>query len=175
MDDSGGYQLMHIPPYHKKASWQRFFVGLFFGALISYGIVIYMYGQMYEDLLEKNLSLQSELNDVKKQNDSLLKTNEDLDEQSKKPMTVESISIIIDNKEELKLDTFTIHKLEDLIKQDIDYLIGKDVNVVSESEELLISAVENNTYEVDDFSYEFKVSKLIISNHIKITIDAKLS
>jgi len=166
---------MHIPPYHKKMSWQRFFIGLFFGALISYGIVIYMYGQMYEELLEKNLALQSELSDVKKQNESLLKTNEDLDEQSKEPITVESIDMVIENKEELKLDTFTVHKLEDLIKQEIDHLVGQDVYIVSESDELLIAAVENNVYEVDDFSYEFEVSKLTISNHIKITVDAKLS
>ncbi|MBU5468105.1 hypothetical protein KQI49_14850 [Virgibacillus sp. MSJ-26] len=166
---------MHIPPYHKKMSWQRFFIGLFFGALISYGIVIYMYGQMYEDLLEKNLALQSELSDVKKQNESLLKTNEDLDEQSKKPITVESIDMVIENKEELKLDTFTVHKLEDLIKQEIDHLVGQDVYIVSESEELLIAAIENNVYEADDFSYEFEISKLTISNHIKITVDAKLS
>ena len=166
---------MHIPPYHKKMSWQRFFIGLFFGALISYGIVIYMYGQMYEELLEKNLALQSELSDVKKQNESLLKTNEDLDEQSKKPITVESIDMVIENKEELKLDTFTVHKLEDLIKQEIDHLVGQDVYIVSESEELLIAAIENNVYEADDFSYEFEISKLTISNHIKITVDAKLS
>ena len=165
---------MHIPPFHKKVSWQRFFIGFFFGALISYVLVIFMYGQMYEELLEKNLSLQSELNDVKKQNESLLETNEDLDEQSRKPLTVEKVTMVIDNKEELKLDTFTVHKLEDLIKQEIDHLIGQDVVIVSESEELLTSTVENNIYEVDDFSYTFEVVKLMISNHIKITVKASL-
>lgn len=166
---------MHIPPYHKKMSWQRFFIGLFFGALISYCLVIFMYGQMYEDLLEKNLTLQSELSDVKKQNESLLKTNEDLDEQTKKPITVEKINLFIENKEELKLDTFTIHKVEDLVKQEIDHLIGQDVYIVSESEELLVSTVENNVYKVDDFSYEFEVIKLTISNNVKITVKAEIS
>jgi len=83
--------------------------------------------------------------------------------------------MVIENKEELKLDTFTVHKLEDLIKQEIDHLVGQDVYIVSESEELLIAAIENNVYEADDFSYEFEISKLTISNHIKITVDAKLS
>src|SRR5699024_1233702 len=166
---------MHIPPYHKKMSWQRFFIGLLFGALISYGIVIYMYGQMYEELFQENLCVQPELSEVKTQNESSLKTNEDLEEPSKEPITVESIDMVIENKEELQPDTFTVHKLEDLIKQEIDHLVGQDVYIVSESDELLIAAVENNVYEVDDFSYEFEVSKLTISNHIKITVDAKLS
>lgn len=166
---------MHIPPYHKKESWQRFFIGLFFGGIIAYCVLIYMYGQMYEDLLEKNMALQSELSDVKKQNESLLETNEDLDEQSKKPITVEEISLEIMNKEELKLDTFTTHKLEDLIKKEIDHLIGQDIQILSESEELLISAIENKEYQVDDFSYHFKITKLIISTHIKITVEAELT
>lgn len=165
---------MHIPPYFKKESWQRFFIGTFFGAVLAYFIVIYMYGQMYEELLEKNMELQSELSDVKKQNESLLEANEDLDEQSKKPITIEEISMEVMNKEELKLDTFTIHKIEDMIKKEIDHLIGQKVKVVSESEDLLISAIENKTYDVNDLSYRFEIVKLTISTHIKMTLEAKL-
>src|SRR5699024_10391782 len=77
--------------------------------------------------------------------------------------------------EELKLDTFTTHKLEDLIKKEIDHLIGQDIQILSESEELLISAIENKEYQVDDFSYHFKITKLIISTHIKITVEAELT
>lgn len=166
---------MHIPPYYKKESWQRFFIGAFFGGVIAYFIVIYMYGHMYEALLEKNMTLQSELNDVKKQNESLLETNEDLDEQSKEPITVEEINIDISNKEELKLDTFTIHKIEELIKHDVDHLVGQDVNTVSNSERLLESAIENKEYEIDDFSYDLKIIKLTISTHVKITVQAELA
>src|SRR5699024_6676843 len=76
---------------------------------------------------------------------------------------------------EISLDTFTDNKLEDLINQEIDHLVGQDVYIVSESEELLIAAIESNVYEADDFSCAFEISKLTSSNHIKITVDAKLS
>lgn len=165
---------MHIPPFYKKKSWQRFFVGVFIGGVLSYCVVIYMYGQMYEQLLEKNMTLQSELNDVQKQNESLLKTNEDLDKQSKQPVTVKEINLEISNKEELKLDTFTTHKLEELVKDEIDYLIGEDIQIVTESEELLISAIENKVYQADGLSYYFEISRLTISPQINLTLKAKL-
>lgn len=166
---------MHIPLLYKQKNWQLIFVGLFFGSLIAYGVLMYMYGEMYEDLLEKNMALQSELNDVKKQNESLLETNEDLDEQTKQPVTVDDIKLTIRNKDELKLDTFTTHKLEELVKEEINHLIGQDINTISKSEELLTSAIENKTYRVDDFSYEFTIVKLTITTTIKITIKAKLT
>lgn len=166
---------MHIPPLYKQKNWQLIFVGLFFGSLIAYGVLMYMYGEMYEDLLEKNMALQSELNDVKKQNESLLETNEDLDEQTKQPVTVDDIKLTIRNKDELKLDTFTTHKLEELVKEEINHLIGQDINTISKSEELMTSAIENKTYRVDDFSYEFIIVKLTITTTIKITIKAKLT
>lgn len=165
---------MHIPPFYKKQSWQRFFVGVFFGALIAYIIVLFMYGRMYEDLLERNMALQSELNDVKKQNESLLETNENLDEQSKQPITVKEIELFLMNKNELKLDTFTTHKLEELVKEEINHLIGKDIETVAKSDELLTSTIQNKVYDVDDFSYKFKIIKLTISSTIKITVEAEL-
>lgn len=58
---------MHIPPYHKKKSWQRFFVGTFFGGVIAYCILLYMYGSMYENLLKQNLELHSQVSTLKNQ------------------------------------------------------------------------------------------------------------
>ena len=120
---------MHIPPYHKKKSWQRFFVGTFFGGAIAYCILLYMYGSMYEDLLEQNLNLQSQVATLTSQNKSLLKDKEDLNQQTKESETVKSIEIIIPNEEELKLDELIIYQLEQLIKEEISHLIGQEVNI----------------------------------------------
>ena len=51
---------MHFIPYYKNKNWQRFFVGLFIGAIISYFIFIYMYGQLLEKRIEENLQLRIE-------------------------------------------------------------------------------------------------------------------
>lgn len=166
---------MHIPPYHKKKSWQRFLVGTFFGGIIAYCILLYMYGSMYEDLLEQNLDLQSQVTTLTSQNKSLLKDKEDLDQQTKESETVKSIEIVIPNEEELKLDELIIYQLEQLIKEEISHLIGQDVNIVSESEQLLYSTIENKSFRVDDMTYKFTVLKLsIIEETMKLTLKAEI-
>lgn len=166
---------MHIPPYHKKITWQRFFIGAVFGALISYGIYIYIYGSLYERVLEENLEIQSELTDVKNQNEALLQDKEDLDEKSNEPQTVESIEVTITSQDALRLDRLIIHQLEDLIKEEINHLIGQEIATVEESNQLLLSTIENKGFTVDDVTYYFDVSLLVISNTVKLTVETKLT
>ncbi|WP_077327461.1 sporulation membrane protein YtrI [Virgibacillus siamensis] len=166
---------MHIPPYYKKPSWQRFFAGAFFGACIAYFIFVYMHGFMYEQLLGENKDLQSQVAELKKQNEALLQDNQDLNEKTEEPLTVNSIEITITNQDELRLDKLIIHDLEELMKEEIDHIIGKDVSIIDESAQLLISSLENKEYTVDDFNYGFTIKKLTISKTLKITAEAELA
>lgn len=166
---------MHIPPYYKKKSWQRFFIGAFIGAVIAYCIFIFMYGSMYERLFEHNLDLQSELTELEKQNEALLQDKKDLNEKSKAPVTVDGIEIHITNEKQLRLDRLIIHQLEEMMKQEIDHIIGQDISVVAESDRLLLSTIENKAFSIDDFTYSFEISKLTISKTVKITAKAKMS
>lgn len=166
---------MHIPPYYKKESWQRFFIGAFFGAVIAYVIIMYMYGSMYEKLYEENVNFASQVNDLKKQNEALLKDKDDLNEKSKQPLTVNSIEVDIINDKKLRLDTLIVHQLEDMIKEEINHIIGQDVSIVDESHQLLQSTIENKEFSVDEFAYFFEVTKLKISQSVKITVETKLS
>ena len=161
---------MHVPPYHKQRAWQRFFVGMFCGGLIAYIILIYMYGAMYEELLQENFQITEAMNDLKKQNDVLLQDQSDLNT----PLIVNEIEIIIDNPEAVKLDSLLASQLKGLIKQEIGHLIGVEVNTISESNQLLISAVENKNFKVDDTTYQFTISKLIINSTLKLTVETKL-
>jgi len=161
---------MHIPPYHKRKSWQRFFVGLFCGGFIAYFILIYMYGAMYEELLEENFQFNEAMNDLKKQNEVLLQDQTDLNA----PLTVNEIEIIIDNPEAVKLDSLLVSQLKGLIKQEIGHLIGVEVNTISESNQLLISAVENKNFKVDETTYQFTISMLIIHSTLKLTVETRL-
>ncbi|ASK62977.1 hypothetical protein CFK37_12900 [Virgibacillus phasianinus] len=165
---------MHIPPYYKKKSWQRFLVGTFFGAIIGYCVLLYMYGNMYENLLEQNAELQSQVKELTSQNKALLKDKEDLDQQSKESDTVKAIEITISNGEELKMDRLIVHQLEDLIKEEISHIIGQDVDIVSESDLLLMSTIENKSFRVDDMTYKFTVSKLSITETVKLTMEAEI-
>src|SRR5690606_5676599 len=125
MDGTGGNFLMHIPPYYKKPTWQHFFVGIVFGGIIAYLVLLYMYGTMYETLLEENQQLKSEINNLTLQNEALMKDNEDLNEQSNKVPVVNSIEVKITNWEKFKLDRLTVYELAELVKEEINHLIGE--------------------------------------------------
>ncbi|MFD2627904.1 sporulation membrane protein YtrI [Oceanobacillus kapialis] len=160
---------MHIPPYHKKTTWQRFFAGTFVGGIIAYIIFIFMYGTMYETQLKENLALTSQVNDLKNQNEALLKDTEDL----KAPVTVSVIEITIENAKELSLDSLVVPKLEALVKDEISHITGQSVSIVDEIDQLLISAIENKEFTIDDLRYNFTVQKLTISETVKVILEAE--
>ncbi|GAA0426051.1 MAG: sporulation membrane protein YtrI [Bacillota bacterium] len=166
---------MHIPPYHKKVTWQRFFVGVMIGGVIAYCTLLYMYGSMYESLLEENNQFRSKINDLQNQNESLLEDNDELSEKSQKAVTIESVSLTIENTDELPLDRLIIDNLEEMVKTELKHIYGKDLSLIAESEKLLVSTIENKAYTVDEFTYNFTITKLVISKHIKITVKADLA
>ncbi|RKQ29898.1 sporulation membrane protein YtrI [Oceanobacillus halophilus] len=166
---------MHIPPYHKKSSWQRFFAGAALGGIIAYIVLLYMYGSMYEDLLKENMDLKSEVNDLTLQNEALLKDNEDLNEKTNKAPTIETIEVDILNWEKLKLDRLTVHELEELVKEEISHLVGEEISIVAESDFLLERAIENKGYTIDETTYYFDITKLYIWDTIKLSLEVKLS
>ncbi|GAQ19443.1 sporulation membrane protein YtrI [Oceanobacillus picturae] len=160
---------MHIPPYHKKKTWQRFFAGSLVGGIIAYIIFIFMHGTMYENQLKENLELTSQVNDLKNQNEALLKDTENL----KTPVTVSAIDITIENAEEISLDSLIVPKLEELVKDEISHITGQSVSIVDEIDQLLISAIENKEYTIDDIHYQFTVRKLTISETVKVFLEAE--
>lgn len=165
---------MHIPPYHKKRSWQLVMFGAVIGAIIAYFIIIYMYGAMYEKLLAENIELEAQVTKLQNHNDALLKDNKDLDEKSQEPLTVNAIELNIDG-DELRLDRLIKRQLEELIKEEINHVIGQEISVVGKSDQLLIATIENKAFTIDDFTYYFTINRLIIDETIHITLEAKLS
>lgn len=166
---------MHAPPYHKKRTWQRFLAGAVIGAILSYWIFIYMYGTMYEQLLEQKLELESRVTDLENQNAALLEDNENLDERTAEAATVEAVEITITNGEELSLDRLIVHQLEEMLKEELSHLIGEDLSLISGSDRLLVSTIQNKGFSIDQFTYYFTVTKLIMSQTIRLEVEAKQS
>lgn len=166
---------MHIPPFYKRKSWQYLFIGALFGGIISYFVIIFMYGKMYETLVEKNIELEVKLSELEARNEALLEDNKDLDEKSNEKITVESIDVEFINARELRLDRLITHQFEEMVTEEINHIVGQDLEVVSASDELLISTIENKAFTIDDFTYYFEVVKLTISKKITISLKAKIS
>ncbi|MBO1003390.1 sporulation membrane protein YtrI [Pseudogracilibacillus auburnensis] len=164
---------MHVPPYHKKRSWQILIIGILIGSVIAYLVLAYMYGKMYENVLSDRIQLQSKITELERQNEALLHDKEELEEQ--KTISIHSIDIEFMNKEDMRFDRLITHQLEDLIKQEINDIIGKDVKSVAENDDLLVTVIENKTFTIDDLSYQFEVKKLYISEQVKLSLHVKLA
>ncbi len=160
---------MHVPPYHKKNTWQRFIAGALVGGIIAYIVFIFMFGSMYENKLKENLELTSRVNDLKNQNEALLKDTENL----KAPVKVSVIEIKIENAEELSLDSLVVPKLQELVKDEISHITGQSVSIVEEIDQLLISSIENKEFTVDDLRYQFTVRMLVISETVKAFLEVE--
>ncbi|CQR48122.1 Sporulation membrane protein YtrI [Paraliobacillus sp. PM-2] len=165
---------MHIPPYYKRESWQRFLAGTFAGAIIAFFVFVYMYGQLYEGWVEENLELRAQLQEIKSNYKALEESNKELDQRYQQKATVSSIEINISNQKQLNLDRLIIREFEEVIKKEINEVIGKEVDDLSENYSFLIRTIENKTYEIHDFSYQAKVQHLFVTEkleaHIKLTI-----
>ncbi|WP_026569716.1 MULTISPECIES: sporulation membrane protein YtrI [Sediminibacillus] len=166
---------MHIPPYYKKESWQRFFAGGFFGAIVAFIIYLYMYGQYYEKWLEDNMNLRSQIAELEKQNEALLENEKELDEKTKEKVVVKSIVVEIDNAEQLKLDRLIVHQLQDAIKEEIASVVGQDIASLSENDQLLISTLENTVYRVEDIDYTASINQLVIAPTLKLHLSLDFS
>lgn len=163
---------MHIPPYHKKRSWQILFLGMFIGAVIAYLLVIFMYGSMYETSLSDQMQLQTKVNELTRQNQALMEDKEDLEE--KTDPTILSIHLQFLNEEDLHLDRLITHQLEDLLQNELSAVIGREVDSVAENDRLLIDLIEKQMFTIDDLSYSFEVKKISISTKLRLSLQVKL-
>lgn len=129
-----------------------------------------MHGSMYEDLLADNYELQEAIIDLRQQNEVLLETQEDQD----KTLTIQEIEVIISDEKDSINDSLLVSQLKTLLKEEISHLVGRDVVIVSASEELLISAIENKAFTIDNITYHFTIARLVISPQLRIVVDAEI-
>lgn len=113
-----------------------------------------MYGTMYEEVLKENIELSNEVTDLEHTNQTLLKDKEDLSEQSRQPLTISKITVEIEDPDSMKIDLLMQDQLRALIRDEINHVIGQEVELISRSDELLISTIENKAFTLDGMSYQ---------------------
>ncbi|MGM8215602.1 sporulation membrane protein YtrI [Bacillaceae bacterium W0354] len=164
---------MHIPPYFKKRTWQFFFIGVIVGAVIGYLFFLYVYGEHTERWIEENLSLRDELREVEKANDLLKRDQDNLSRESEKKLTIQETKIEWLNASEQKIDRFTVYHLTELVEKELNPVIGRNIDAVSDQRDLLIRAIENKEYKISNLKYSVKVVYLTISTKLTISLEVK--
>lgn len=152
---------MHVPPYHVKNKWKYILLGMFIGSILSYLILAWMHGQMYEKLLMEKVQLETDLAELDTKHEALLEDRATLEE-IKQP-TLQTLEVTWLNEQDFKMDRLIQHQLEKILKDELAEFIGTKLTTIAESEAFLIKLIENNTYTIDDISYEIEVRKLFLT------------
>ncbi|WP_017186302.1 sporulation membrane protein YtrI [Alkalibacillus haloalkaliphilus] len=166
---------MHIPPFYKKTTWQAFFIGILTGVVIGYMFFLYVYGQHTERWIEENLTLRNELNQVKQENELLKQDKDDLNRANEERLTIQDIELDWHNADELDLDRFTLHELNENVLQELQTVMGRNIQSVSDQRELLIRTIENKLYNIRDIRYQLEVHHITISTTLIITVKVHIT
>ncbi|WP_206760643.1 sporulation membrane protein YtrI [Halobacillus yeomjeoni] len=164
--------MIYIPQDFRKKEWKRFFAGLLLGTIAGYMFFLFIHGQLQEKYAEDHIALTSELNQLEAKYQGLL--NQKNQEKGVKSIRVLEISLAFDNAKKLEVDLLTQHQLSSLVKDQLKSVTGKDLRIVADQVDLMITAIESKNYVVDDFTYQLKVKKLIVSEIIHFNLEIKI-
>ncbi|WP_044893412.1 sporulation membrane protein YtrI [Bacillus alveayuensis] len=162
---------MRIPPYYQKPSWQRFFVGMVFGAMISWGFFLYSYSVLQEKNVEIMTKQKDTIKQLRKENEIWKEDIQKLNDQNEKLLTVQNIKVNIKNAERYKLDKIMEYLIKKHVEEDLSDLKAKNIESVINTRHLITKAIENEEFKVEDKEYKAKVSQLVISTTIIVEIE----
>ena len=164
---------MRIPPYYRNPLWQRFFAGMIIGAIIGWGLFLYMFGDLQEKQIQLIETQQDTIKDLHDELEIWQNEYEILNKKNENKLLVQDISVRITNYKKYRLDPLSIFEVEQSIKKDFDSLLGKDLESVSRGKELLKRAVINKDIKLNGRHYQLEIRELIIYTNIDIELSIK--
>jgi hypothetical protein len=164
---------MRAPPEKISFGWAKFFAGVFFGAVISWMVFIYMHGVTQEQQVKLISELKTEKNDLIRDNNILIENQERLNEENKRSLTVQEIKITILNAKQYNLNQFTKFQLVEDVQNDLSNLLTQDIKSVSRNRELLRRAIENKVYIKDDRRFKLEIDTIYFDTILEITLKIK--
>jgi biopolymer transport protein ExbB/TolQ len=162
---------MRIPEYYKYRNVQILIAGMALGCIISWLVLLFIYGSLQEKQIYKIEELQAEVKSLNKDKEILIENMREININNQKKLTVEDIKIAILNVEEYKLDSLQEHEIKEIIKGDMNSLLAKNLENISANLEFIIKTIEHRDYEFDDFTYTIKVSRFTLSTTLRIDVE----
>jgi hypothetical protein len=150
MAQSGEHPLMRIPPLYQRKGYQRFFAGIAIGFIIGWAFFLVQGGLAHERLIHKLEDLKLELDDYKKKNEILTSDDKKANEELAKKFKLHEINVRFSNGSSDKLSNLTKLHLSKAVEDDLEHLIGEDTETIAKSHALLVQAIENKSYKLDD-------------------------
>ena len=160
---------MHIPPYHREPSWQRFFAGAIVGAILSWGIFVFLFGAIQDRQVNQIVQYKKQVEKLEERLHILTEDNEKLKEDKEK-LKVQDIYITINNHDKYKLNSLDRVHIIESIQKDLNHLITRDIKSINDNKDFIVKAIESTPYKIDNKSYYFRVFRLYIDTTIEIEL-----
>ena len=166
---------MHIPPYYRKPSWQRFFSGMVVGAGLSWCIFLYMHGVMLEEKSAEISKLSSELKDEKNKVKIWQDDYKALNKKSLEQLTIQDIKVKITNGAKYDLDTLAVLQVEEEIREDLTYFIAKDLEFVYKSRDLITKIIKNKVIKAANGKrYRLRIKSTVVYTTVNLELELQL-
>lgn len=166
---------MRIPPYYEKRPWQLFFFGAVIGGIISWLILLFLYGELQERQAATIQMQKEQIQSLEKEKDIWQEEFKKQNEQGNETLTVQTIEVKIGNADKYKIDALSKYEAEEAIKEDIQTLLARDLEFVYNSRDLIKKTIENKPIKINDKRYKLVVTEMMIYTNLLIQLDIQLA
>ncbi|MCD8510017.1 MAG: hypothetical protein LRY73_09220 [Bacillus sp. (in: Bacteria)] len=165
---------MRIPPLYKEKSWQRLFAGFILGLIFGWVFFLYHFGHVYEKVLMDNRELEATVGKQEKRIEQLEEENREKAKNLQEEITVRELEIYFINEKDVAISELTLHNLRTEIEGALDSVLGKKVETIIDSSDILTKTIENLTITISGKGYSVEVEELFILNsNIRIGLNIK--
>ncbi|MCM3162846.1 MULTISPECIES: sporulation membrane protein YtrI [Bacillaceae] len=161
---------MRIPPHYQQPSWQRFFAGAAIGAVISWGVFLFIFGVIQEEhstiINKQKQTIQDLENDKKIYQEEYTKLNKKAQEK----LTVQEIKIKLTNGDRYLFKDFRITNIENSVKEDLKDVMAKDIESIVSNHLLIERIIENKPLKFDGKEYKLEMTKFMLTTTLYIEV-----
>lgn len=162
---------MRIPSAYRLQEWRRLFVGMAIGGIISWLIFLYIYGEWQEEYSKTIKKQEEDIHNLEKEKDIWQEDIQKLNKENEDKLTIQKIEVKITNYERYKLDLYSVHEIEEAVKEDIRTLLAKDIETAYKSREILRKAIENRTYKANDKRYRLQMKEIVYYTTLSVQLN----
>lgn len=168
---------MRIPPHYQQPSWQRFFAGVAIGAIISWGVFLFIFGVVQEKQSTEIEEQRTKINELVKKGEIYQQEYTKLNKEAQKKLTVQELNIDLTNGDKYHLKEFRIKNIEDKVKSKLaDIVIAKDIESINSNHLLIERMIENLSIELEDGNkYKLNMTKFMLHTTLSIEIEISYS
>ncbi|MFA9457154.1 sporulation membrane protein YtrI [Halalkalibacter sp. AB-rgal2] len=155
---------------YKRTTFQRFLAGFIIGVLCGWFFFLFQYGQLYNALMIQLSEQRSTIITLEARIAELNSEQTKLNEENQKKLTIQSIEVELSNARRLRLNQLTQLELRTQIIEELQHLEREDIETVASMKDLMIRALENKVFNVDDNEFQVDVQEIYLFTTLRIEL-----